>query len=211
MIRHRCSFNSPRVPPNQGPDPQRSPSVHPPSAEQATSICWRTSSANHLQTRWSRSPLLMRSQNALTTGWDHFLFLFSWPVAYELTLPPTWHIHPVFHISLLKKYVGTTPVRPPPILVDDSPEYEVEALLRHRYLCGHLQLLVLWKRLSYLGGYIGTCCKSSQCSTSSSSVCTGSPPIVLNYEDAVPFSRGAVGMVLLFYSVTCNGIHSVAC
>lgn len=66
-------------------------------------------------------------------------------VAYELALPTGWRIHPVFHVSLLKQYVGTAPDRPPPVLVNDVPEYEVEALLRHCYTRGRLQLLVLWK------------------------------------------------------------------
>ena len=43
-------------------------------------------------------------------------------------------LHPVFHVSLLRRYKpggdGVKP--PPPIVVDEEEEYEVKALLAHR-------------------------------------------------------------------------------
>ena len=72
------------------------------------------------------------------------------PVAYRLSLPPAWRIHPVFHASVLKAYRRSpefireeTP--PPPILVDDVEEYEVEAILRHKGKGARRRYLVLWK------------------------------------------------------------------
>jgi hypothetical protein len=54
--------------------------------------------------------------------------------AYHLDLPKTLGaIHPVFHVSLLEPYhrqASEVPLTsPPPILLDDSEEYEVEAIL----------------------------------------------------------------------------------
>ena len=58
-------------------------------------------------------------------------------VAYWLNLPPTWRIHPVFHVSSLKRYYWSEEFerveRPPsPIVVDSEEEFEVEAILRHK-------------------------------------------------------------------------------
>jgi len=57
-------------------------------------------------------------------------------VTYKLELLPTMKIHPVFHVSLLRKYIDPTlvpdrtlPDRPPPVTIDDTLEYEVEAIL----------------------------------------------------------------------------------
>jgi hypothetical protein len=56
------------------------------------------------------------------------------PVAYKLELPPTMRIHPVFHVSLLRRFrprPGQS-IHPRPLVVEDQEEYEVEALLGMR-------------------------------------------------------------------------------
>ena len=71
-------------------------------------------------------------------------------MAYQLELPPDWKIHPVFHISNLKRYIrsaefGRTELPPPPILIDGEEEYEVEAILRHKGKGARRLYQVLWK------------------------------------------------------------------
>jgi Chromo (CHRromatin Organisation MOdifier) domain len=70
------------------------------------------------------------------------------PVVYHLELSPHWKIFNAFHVSLLTPYKemeehgGNFP-EPPPDLIDDKPEYEVEEVLtsrRHGW----------WKKLQYL-------------------------------------------------------------
>src|SRR5580692_10403107 len=77
------------------------------------------------------------------------------PVAYKLELPPAWTIHPVFHASLLTPYKettehGTNYQRPPPEMIDDAEEYEVEQVISHRYHGRQkkLQYLICWKGYS---------------------------------------------------------------
>jgi len=74
------------------------------------------------------------------------------PVAFRLDLPPSWHIHDVFHASLLTPYhetmaYGPNFIKPPPDLVEGQEEYEVEAILNHRLHRRHhqLQYLIKWK------------------------------------------------------------------
>jgi len=73
-------------------------------------------------------------------------------VAYRLALPLSWGIHDVFHTSLLLPYQETTVhgpnfTRPPPDLIEDEEEYEVEAIINHRrHGCRRqLQYLIKWK------------------------------------------------------------------
>lgn len=57
-------------------------------------------------------------------------------VAYKLKLPPTSKIHPVFHVSLLKKATGITPysisVVPNEISLVDEPELVLDKRLKNK-------------------------------------------------------------------------------
>ena len=60
------------------------------------------------------------------------------PIVYQLHLPKTWKIHPVFHASLLSPYCenevhGRNFPAPPPDLINGEEEYEIEKIIRH---CG---------------------------------------------------------------------------
>jgi hypothetical protein len=59
------------------------------------------------------------------------------PLNYQLDLPKTWRIHPVFNMSLLSFYhktpvYGKAYLELPPDLIEGEPEYEVQLILRHR-------------------------------------------------------------------------------
>ena len=74
------------------------------------------------------------------------------PVTYQLTLPTTWQIHPVFHASLLSPYWETNAhgpnySRPPPDLIGGEEFYEVEQIRDHQHhgQSRTLQYLIKWK------------------------------------------------------------------
>jgi len=74
------------------------------------------------------------------------------PVAYQLALPLMWKIHNMFHASLLSPYRETTAYspnfsRPPPDLINDEEQYEVEQIHNHQYFGRNktLQYLIHWK------------------------------------------------------------------
>ena len=74
------------------------------------------------------------------------------PINYHLELPTQWSIHPVFHIDLLTPYRetimhGANYQHPPPNLVDNAEEYEVEKVLDSQQFGRRwrLQYLVKWK------------------------------------------------------------------
>ena len=57
--------------------------------------------------------------------------------AYRLALPTQWRIHNVFHASLLSPFKetdehGTAFSEPPPDIINDEEEWEVEAIIAHR-------------------------------------------------------------------------------
>ena len=75
------------------------------------------------------------------------------PVAFELALPASYKIHPVFHVSLLKPAVpspfpGREELPPPPVTIGNDAEYEVEAILDCRKRGRQTQFLVKWKGYS---------------------------------------------------------------
>ncbi|KAJ8324255.1 hypothetical protein O5D80_8742 [Batrachochytrium dendrobatidis] len=71
-------------------------------------------------------------------------------LAYRLELPKDIRIHPVFHVSLLEKhqqneFADRQIIPPPPVIVENHLEYEVEKILDSKIVKGQLHYLVDWK------------------------------------------------------------------
>ena len=70
--------------------------------------------------------------------------------AYKLDLPATVRIQPVFHISLLEPTASTKPIPghlqppPPPIVIQELQEWEVEKILDSRHHRNQIQYRVKW-------------------------------------------------------------------
>ena len=72
------------------------------------------------------------------------------PVTFRLKLPEAVNIHPIFHVGLLKPYVGKEPDSKPLPTPDKSGEYEIEKILGHRKRRdGKYRYLVKWRGYSY--------------------------------------------------------------
>lgn len=74
-------------------------------------------------------------------------------LTYELELPESLKIHPVFHVSLLSPHheddiPGRTQPPPPPIEVEGDLEYEVDEVVDARRFRRKFQYLVRWKGYS---------------------------------------------------------------
>ena len=73
---------------------------------------------------------------------------------YELDLPPSMKIHPLFYVGLLQpapltNIPGRQFPQPPPVLIQEQEEYEVESILDSRIYRGNLQYLIKWKGYSH--------------------------------------------------------------
>ncbi|SNX82233.1 uncharacterized protein MEPE_00939 [Melanopsichium pennsylvanicum] len=68
--------------------------------------------------------------------------------AYRLLLPPSWKVHPVFHVQMLEPYPDgvreSSDAPQPTTLEDDYADFEVEGVLDSRRRAGHLQYKVSW-------------------------------------------------------------------
>ena len=76
------------------------------------------------------------------------------PYSYLLDLPPTMRISPVVHVSLLRPAArdpvpGQSNTPPPPIIVNDIEEWEVESIVKSRYNRSKRRFEYLVKWLGY--------------------------------------------------------------
>ena len=69
------------------------------------------------------------------------------PVAVRLELPPRAKLHDIFHVGLLKKFVGPALTIPPPLSIvnNGAVDLEPERVDRWRLSRGVRQVLVHWK------------------------------------------------------------------
>ena len=82
-----------------------------------------------------------------------FQILSTWGVNCKLQLPKSWHIHPVFHNSLISPYHENTTHGPnftwppPKIVLGEDEHYEVEKVLHSKVSpnCKGILYLIKWK------------------------------------------------------------------
>jgi hypothetical protein len=77
------------------------------------------------------------------------------PLTYELELPKSWKIHPIFHASLLTPYHenkihGPSESQLPQDAVRDEEQYEIEGIINHRIRDNKTQYLIKWKGYSHM-------------------------------------------------------------
>jgi len=75
------------------------------------------------------------------------------PITYKLKLPKSWKVHPVFHASELSSYRetdihGPNFPEPPPEIINQEEEYEIDGIKAHKTLRKKLHYLVSWKGYS---------------------------------------------------------------
>jgi hypothetical protein len=104
-------------------------------------------SANHLLTHFPSKKLAPKR---------HGPFLITKvlsPINFQLNLPKSWKVHPIFHASELSSYKeteihGPNYPEPPPDLIDNEEEYEIDAILAHKGQPGKRRFLISWKGYS---------------------------------------------------------------
>ena len=77
------------------------------------------------------------------------------PVSFRLELPPSMKIHDVFHVDRFRDYKPSpeslgprAPSQPPPEIIDNEEQYEVETILDHQYRNRRKEYLIKWKGYS---------------------------------------------------------------
>jgi hypothetical protein len=117
------------------------------------------------------------------------------PVSYCLKLPPTMHIHPVFHVSMLEAYKKSQipsriPPPPPSIETDHDVEYEVEEILDSRLQHRRLEYFIYWK------GY-----GISERTWEPSSNCQKALDKIREFHHQYPSKLGMIGQQTILYHV----------
>ena len=73
-------------------------------------------------------------------------------VAYKLELPASTLIHPVFHVSQLKKHIGNYTVQGTPLMIPKTaalqPRTVLDRRMAKRHHQAHTQVLILWEGLA---------------------------------------------------------------